>query len=102
MTTSIRWMWWRRRGSPSNMAVVHNAANGAFNGPLADSIILNPAGEQKLIGNLIDQANRHGYSGFCFDFENMSPKALAAYPAFIARAKAALQPLNLEVWVTAV
>jgi len=87
---------------PAIMAVVHNAAGGAFNGPLADSIILNPAGEQKLIGNLIDQANRHGYSGFCFDFENMSPKALAAYPAFIARAKQALQPLNLEVWVTAV
>ena len=86
---------------PAIMAVVHNAANGAFNGALADALLLSPGGEQKLIGNLIDQANRHGYSGFCFDFENMSPKALAAYPAFIARAKQALQPLNLEVWVTA-
>jgi cellulose synthase/poly-beta-1,6-N-acetylglucosamine synthase-like glycosyltransferase/spore germination protein YaaH/peptidoglycan/xylan/chitin deacetylase (PgdA/CDA1 family) len=87
---------------PAIMAVVHNAHDKAFDGPMADALILNPSAEQKLIGNLIDQANRHGYSGFVFDLENMSPKALAAYPAFIARAKASLQPLNLEVWVTAV
>jgi len=86
---------------PAIMAVVHNAANGAFNGPMADALLLNPAAEQKLIGNLIDQANRHGFSGFCFDFENLTPKALAAYPDFIARAREALQPLKLEVWVTA-
>jgi len=86
---------------PAIMAVVHNAHDDAFDGPLADALILNPAAEQRLIGNLIDQANRHGYSGFIFDLENMSPKAVAAYPAFIARAHEALQPLNLEVWVTA-
>jgi len=87
---------------PAIMAVVFNAHDGAFDGPRADAVILDPAAEQRLIGNLIDQANRHGYSGFCFDFEGMSPKALAAYPAFIARAKAALAPEKLEVWVTAI
>ncbi|MBV9510157.1 MAG: glycosyltransferase, partial [Caulobacteraceae bacterium] len=86
---------------PAIMAVVHNARDAAFDGPEADGLILSPAAEQRLIGNLIDQANRHGYSGFVFDLENMSPKALAAYPAFIARAHKALSPLNLEVWVTA-
>ena len=75
---------------PAIMAVVHNAHEAAFDGAMADALILNPAAEQRLIGNLIDQANRHGYSGFIFDLENMSPKAIAAYPAFIARAKEAL------------
>jgi cellulose synthase/poly-beta-1,6-N-acetylglucosamine synthase-like glycosyltransferase/spore germination protein YaaH/peptidoglycan/xylan/chitin deacetylase (PgdA/CDA1 family) len=86
---------------PAIIAVVHNFYNGAFSTPIADGVIETPAARQRLIAALTDQAAKHGYSGFMFDLENISPAALKDYPAFLAQARAALKPLNLELWVTA-
>jgi peptidoglycan-N-acetylglucosamine deacetylase len=86
---------------PAIIAVVHNFYNGAFDPKIADGVIENPAVRQKLIAALTDQAAKHGYSGFMLDLENISPKLLKDYPAFLEQVHAALKPLNLELWVTA-
>ena len=51
--------------------------------------------------NLVNLAKSRGYGGYVFDLENLSPAALAQYPASVAQARAALKPLGREVWVTA-
>jgi cellulose synthase/poly-beta-1,6-N-acetylglucosamine synthase-like glycosyltransferase/spore germination protein YaaH/peptidoglycan/xylan/chitin deacetylase (PgdA/CDA1 family) len=86
---------------PAVIPVVHNAHQDIWDTALGNAVILNPASEDALIASLIKQADKHGYSGYMFDLENLSPQAIAAYPAFIARARAALKPLGREVWVTA-
>ncbi|QUD86800.1 glycosyltransferase [Phenylobacterium montanum] len=86
---------------PAIMAVVHNAHEAIFDTAIGDGIILNKGAEDKLLATLVVQAAKHNYAGYCFDLENLSPNAIAAYPAFLRRAKAALAPHKLEVWVTA-
>ncbi len=86
---------------PSVLPVVHNAHNQLFDGPLADSVLLNPAARAALVQNLVTLANARGYAGYVFDFENLSPKAMAAYPLLIAETNKALDPSGREVWVTA-
>jgi cellulose synthase/poly-beta-1,6-N-acetylglucosamine synthase-like glycosyltransferase/spore germination protein YaaH/peptidoglycan/xylan/chitin deacetylase (PgdA/CDA1 family) len=86
---------------PAIIAVVHNYREGVFNPAIAEGVIENPAAEQRLIATLIDQAAKHGFSGYMFDLENFSPRVAKAYPAFLERARAALKPLGLELWVTA-
>jgi len=86
---------------PAIIAVVHNYYNGDFVPAIADGVIENPGAAHRLIAALIDQAAKHGYSGYMFDLENISPKAAKDYPAFLDRARAMLKPLGLEVWATA-
>jgi cellulose synthase/poly-beta-1,6-N-acetylglucosamine synthase-like glycosyltransferase/spore germination protein YaaH/peptidoglycan/xylan/chitin deacetylase (PgdA/CDA1 family) len=86
---------------PAIIAMVHNFYDGAFNPAIADGVIENPAVRQKLIASLTDQAAKHGYSGYMFDLENISPKALKDYPAFLSEVRDAMKPLGLELWVTA-
>jgi cellulose synthase/poly-beta-1,6-N-acetylglucosamine synthase-like glycosyltransferase/spore germination protein YaaH/peptidoglycan/xylan/chitin deacetylase (PgdA/CDA1 family) len=86
---------------PAIIAVVHNFYNGAFDPKIADGVIESPVVRQKLINALTDQAAKHGYSGFMFDLENISPKVVKDYPAFLAQVHAALKAANLELWVTA-
>jgi len=86
---------------PAVLPLVHNSANAAFNGPLADALLTNPAARARLIANLKDLAAQHGYGGYVFDFEALSAKGLAAYPKFLDEARAALGPAGREVWVTA-
>ena len=86
---------------PAIMAVVHNAHESTFDPAIGNGVIENPAAEQKLIAALSDEASKHGYSGYIFDLENISPKAITDYPAFLARVRTALKPEGLEVWVTA-
>jgi cellulose synthase/poly-beta-1,6-N-acetylglucosamine synthase-like glycosyltransferase/spore germination protein YaaH/peptidoglycan/xylan/chitin deacetylase (PgdA/CDA1 family) len=86
---------------PAIMDTVYNYLNGAFDAGVADGVILNRAAEDKLLASLLDLAAKHGYAGFCFDLENMSPKGLKAYPAFLKHAHDVLAPHGLEVWVTA-
>jgi cellulose synthase/poly-beta-1,6-N-acetylglucosamine synthase-like glycosyltransferase/spore germination protein YaaH/peptidoglycan/xylan/chitin deacetylase (PgdA/CDA1 family) len=85
---------------PSILPGVYNAKDGVWNGPAADAVLLNPAARRTLIDNLADQAQKRGYAGYVFDFENMSDAGAQAYPAFIAQARAVLNPLGREVWVT--
>ena len=86
---------------PAVLPVIHNAHAELFDTALADGLLLHPAAQDKLVANLVAQAQAHGYAGYVFDLENMSPNAVKAYPALLAKARAALKPLGLEVWVTA-
>jgi cellulose synthase/poly-beta-1,6-N-acetylglucosamine synthase-like glycosyltransferase/peptidoglycan/xylan/chitin deacetylase (PgdA/CDA1 family)/spore germination protein YaaH len=74
----------------------------AWNGPMADAFLADPKARAGLIGSLVKEAQKRGYAGYVFDFENLSPAGLRAYPGFIAQARAALKPLGREVWVTAI
>ena len=50
---------------------------------------------------MADFAQKRGYSGYIFDFEDLSPAALKAYPTLIAEANAAFDKSGREIWVTA-
>jgi cellulose synthase/poly-beta-1,6-N-acetylglucosamine synthase-like glycosyltransferase/spore germination protein YaaH/peptidoglycan/xylan/chitin deacetylase (PgdA/CDA1 family) len=86
---------------PSLLPVVHNAKDAVWNGPEADAVILDPVARKNLITQLITLANTRGYAGYIFDLENLSPKGAAAYPAFLAQAKAAFAPSGRDIWLTA-
>jgi spore germination protein YaaH/peptidoglycan/xylan/chitin deacetylase (PgdA/CDA1 family)/GT2 family glycosyltransferase len=78
----------------------YNTKAGAWNGPMADAFLQNPKARAGLIANLVAQAQKRGYAGYVFDFENLSDAGERAYPSFIVQARAALKPLGREVWVT--
>jgi cellulose synthase/poly-beta-1,6-N-acetylglucosamine synthase-like glycosyltransferase/peptidoglycan/xylan/chitin deacetylase (PgdA/CDA1 family)/spore germination protein YaaH len=86
---------------PSILPGVFNARNGVWNGAEADALLASPKAQQVLVGALVDQAQKRGYAGYVFDLENLSPASIQRYPAFLARARAALKPIGREVWVTA-
>ncbi len=86
---------------PAVLPVVHNAHQDAFDTALGDGLLHNPAAQDRLIVTLVAQASKKNYSGYVFDIENISPSSIALYPAFIAKARAALRPLGREVWVAA-
>jgi cellulose synthase/poly-beta-1,6-N-acetylglucosamine synthase-like glycosyltransferase/peptidoglycan/xylan/chitin deacetylase (PgdA/CDA1 family)/spore germination protein YaaH len=88
------------KSPPSILPMVHNGHNGISDGPLADAMLLYPAARKALVANLVTLAKAHGYAGYIFDLENLSPRALAQYPAMLAEARAALRPIGREVWVT--
>jgi cellulose synthase/poly-beta-1,6-N-acetylglucosamine synthase-like glycosyltransferase/spore germination protein YaaH/peptidoglycan/xylan/chitin deacetylase (PgdA/CDA1 family) len=90
----------RAKTPPSVLPMVHNGVNGAPDGPRATAMLVNPAAERALISNLVVLAKQRGWAGYVFDFEDISPAALARYPAFLAEARAALKPLGREVWVS--
>jgi cellulose synthase/poly-beta-1,6-N-acetylglucosamine synthase-like glycosyltransferase/spore germination protein YaaH/peptidoglycan/xylan/chitin deacetylase (PgdA/CDA1 family) len=85
--------------APSVLPMVHNAHDGLSDGPLADNLLINPAARTALVTNLVNVAKSHDYGGYVFDLENLSPAAIAQYPALLAQARAALKPLGREVWV---
>jgi cellulose synthase/poly-beta-1,6-N-acetylglucosamine synthase-like glycosyltransferase/spore germination protein YaaH/peptidoglycan/xylan/chitin deacetylase (PgdA/CDA1 family) len=87
---------------PSILPGVFNfdTATRTWNGPMANALLLNPKARTGLIANLVVQAQKRGYAGYVFDFEELSPTAARAYPSFIAQARAAMKPLGREVWVT--
>jgi cellulose synthase/poly-beta-1,6-N-acetylglucosamine synthase-like glycosyltransferase/spore germination protein YaaH/peptidoglycan/xylan/chitin deacetylase (PgdA/CDA1 family) len=87
------------KSPPSVLPMVHNGHNGGSDGPLADNLLLYPAAQDALIKNLVTLATQRGWGGYVFDLENLSKPALAQYPAFLAKARAALKPLGREVWV---
>jgi cellulose synthase/poly-beta-1,6-N-acetylglucosamine synthase-like glycosyltransferase/peptidoglycan/xylan/chitin deacetylase (PgdA/CDA1 family)/spore germination protein YaaH len=87
---------------PSIMAGVINAHNSTWNGPQADALLADPKAQQTLINTLIDQAQKRGFAGYVFDLENLSDVSVQkTYPAFLAKARAALKPIGREVWATA-
>ncbi|WP_309603897.1 glycosyltransferase [Phenylobacterium sp.] len=78
----------------------YNSATSTWNGPAGDAVVMNAAARATLIGHLVTEAQKRGYAGYVFDFENLSAAGAQAYPAFIAQARAALKPIGREVWVT--
>ena len=87
---------------PAILPVIHNAYNGVWDGKLADDLLVNPAARAALVKNLVNMAKTRGYGGYVFDLENLSDRGMAAYPALVAEANKALDPLGREVWVTGV
>jgi cellulose synthase/poly-beta-1,6-N-acetylglucosamine synthase-like glycosyltransferase/spore germination protein YaaH/peptidoglycan/xylan/chitin deacetylase (PgdA/CDA1 family) len=85
---------------PSVLPGVFNARDGVWNGPAADALLANPAAQKTLIATLVDQAQKRGFAGYVFDLENLSSASVQRYPAFLAKARAALAPSGREVWVT--
>src|SRR6201996_6004101 len=88
------------KNSPSVLPSITNAHDGIFDTPLADNLLVNPAARNALVTNLVNLAKSHGYGGYVFDLENLSPTVLPQYAALVAQARAALKPLGREVWVT--
>ncbi len=86
---------------PAIMPSVYNATDSVWNGAQADRLLTDPGARKVLIANLAALAAARGYAGYIFDFENLSAAGVAAYPGFIAQARAALKPAGHEVWVTA-
>ncbi|WP_293900762.1 glycosyltransferase [Phenylobacterium sp.] len=86
---------------PSILPGVYNAKNGVWNGPAADRVVTNKQARTAMIVQLVALAKSQGFAGYVFDFESLSDAGIAAYPAFIAEARAALKPIGREVWVTA-
>ncbi|MEO7026196.1 MAG: glycosyltransferase [Caulobacteraceae bacterium] len=84
----------------SILPMVHNGHDRISDGGLADALLLYPAAQDALIHNLTVLARQHGWAGYVFDLENLSPAALARYPTFLAKARAALKPIGREVWVS--
>jgi spore germination protein YaaH len=87
------------KSPPSVLPMVHNGHNGINDGPLASNMLIYPAAQDALIQNLVVLAKQRGWAGYVFDLENLSKPALAQYPAFLAKARAALRPTGREVWV---
>jgi len=87
---------------PSILPGVFNfdTASHDWNGPMADKLLLDRRARAALIARLASEAQKRGYAGFVFDFENLSEASERAYPGFVAQARAALKPLGREVWVT--
>jgi cellulose synthase/poly-beta-1,6-N-acetylglucosamine synthase-like glycosyltransferase/spore germination protein YaaH/peptidoglycan/xylan/chitin deacetylase (PgdA/CDA1 family) len=77
-----------------------NSTTHAWNGPLAEALLTNPKARTAMIATLVANAQKRGYAGYVFDFEDLSTAARRAYPSFIAQARAALKPLGRDVWVT--
>ena len=78
----------------------YDTAARAWNGPMADALLESPASRAGLVSNLVAQAQKRGYAGYVFDFENLSAAGARLYPGFVAQARAALKPIGREVWVT--
>ena len=89
------------KAPPSLLPGVYNAKDGVWNGPAADRVVTDKVARKAMLDKLVALAKAQGFAGYVFDFENLSPAGIEAYPAFIAEARAALQPSGREVWVTA-
>jgi cellulose synthase/poly-beta-1,6-N-acetylglucosamine synthase-like glycosyltransferase/spore germination protein YaaH/peptidoglycan/xylan/chitin deacetylase (PgdA/CDA1 family) len=85
---------------PAIVALVINAQNGVWDGGRVQALFDDKAARARLISTLVATAEREGWAGVGFDFENLSPRAVRAYPAFLAEARAALKPKGRQVWAT--
>ena len=90
------------RKRPAVVPLLINAAGGGFNGKLADAMLLDPAARARVIATVTALANKNDWAGVCFDFEDMSPAALAAYPEFLKEARQRLSASGRQTWVTVI
>jgi hypothetical protein len=82
------------------MPLVSNAHDDIWDQAAADAVILEPEPRKAFLGELVRIAAARGYAGYVLDFENLSPRARAGYPALVAAARAALAPSGREAWAT--
>lgn len=82
------------------MPLVSNAHDDIWDQAAADAVILDPSARIAFVDQLVQIAGARGYSGYVLDFENLSPRASAAYPALLSAARTALRPSGREAWAT--
>ena len=85
---------------PRLLPLVSNAHDDIWDVAAAEAVILQRPAAQAFAQALMKQAKADRLAGFVMDFENLTPKATAGYPAFLAHLKTALNAQHLEVWVT--
>jgi spore germination protein YaaH len=85
---------------PQVVPIVSNAHDDIWDQAAAEAVILQPAAAQAFAKALIAQAQADSLAGFVMDFENLTPHATAAYPAFLARLHDRLKTAGRELWVT--
>src|SRR3954469_9507611 len=89
------------KAKPRVFPVVSNAHDNVWDTAAADAALTDPKAADAFISALAAQARAQGYGGYILDFESVSPRNAAAYPALLARLRETLRPLGKEVWVTA-
>ena len=72
------------------MMLTSLTADGTFSNVLVDSILSDPALQQRVIANTVDTVKRMGYGGVDVDFEYISPTQADAYAQFISALRVAL------------
>jgi spore germination protein YaaH len=85
---------------PKVLPIVSNAHDDVWDAPAAEGVILNDQATGALAANVIRQAKADRLAGVVVDFENLTPRAVAGYPAFLGRLRQRLRPAGLEVWTT--
>lgn len=83
------------------MPVVSNAHDSIWDTASASAMLVSAPARAKLIARLAALARTRGWAGYVFDFENLTPAGVAAYPAFVAQARKALATDRRKAWVTA-
>ncbi|MGA0602059.1 glycosyl hydrolase family 18 protein [Caulobacter sp. KR2-114] len=83
------------------MPVVSNAHDSIWDTASASAMLASPAARAKVIARLTTLAKARGWAGYVFDFENLTPAGVAAYPGFVAQARKALGGQGRKAWVTA-
>ncbi len=82
------------------MPLISNAHDDIWDQAAADAVTLDAAARKAFLARLVQLATARGFAGYIFDFENMSPRADAAYPALLAAARAAFSASGLQAWAT--
>lgn len=85
---------------PKVMPMLSNAHDDIWDVKAAEAVILKPAAGATFAQNLIDHAKADNLAGVVMDFENLTPKATAGYPAFLKGLRQRLNAAGLQVWVT--
>lgn len=83
------------------MPLITNAHDAHWDAEAADAVLLDTGVQATFVAALARAADDRGFSGYILDFENLSPRGAAAYPALVASLKSALTPRRKSVWVTA-
>lgn len=76
--------------------------NGNFNKFIMRDILQSPAAEKRAIKELIDEADREGYWGWQFDFENFNAQYRSRYSKFVRDAAGAFHERGLILSVAVV
>jgi spore germination protein YaaH len=88
-------------GKPRVFPVISNAHDNVWDTAAAEGALTDPKAGEAFTAALTAQATAQNYAGYILDFESLSPEGVGAYPALLARLRAALRPLGKELWVTA-
>lgn len=84
-------------GTASLMHLSTLTAEGGFSNDLASLLLNDPALQDRLIENILDNLREKRYQGLDVDFEYVFAKDAAAYAAFLGKAARRLNPLGFPV-----